>query len=64
MKITNTRSEDSVERTTNNDLTEDDKNKLIKIFEPKNINITHHLKQLRNKANGQETNTVQMKNTD
>ena len=35
MKITNIRSEDLVERTTNNDLTEDDKNKLIDMFKPK-----------------------------
>ena len=45
MKITNIRSEDLVERTTNNDLTEDDKNILIEISKPKNVNITHHLKQ-------------------
>ena len=35
MKITNIRSEDSVYRTTNNDLTEDDNNILVEIFKPK-----------------------------
>ena len=35
MKVTNIRSEDLVERTTNNDLTEDDKNKLFEICKPK-----------------------------
>ena len=35
MKIANFRSEDLVERTTNNDLTEDDKDKLIEMFKPK-----------------------------
>ena len=34
MNITNIRSEDLVERITNNDLTEDDKNKLIEFVEP------------------------------
>ena len=62
MKITNIRSEDLVERITNNDLTEDDKNILTKILKPKNINITHHLKQLRNKTNGEDTDTAQMNN--
>ena len=40
MKITNTRSEDLVERTNNNGLTEDDKNILIDFFNPRNISIT------------------------
>ena len=35
MKITNIRSEDLVERITNNDLTKDDTNKLIEMFKPK-----------------------------
>ena len=35
MKITSIRSEDLVYRTTNNDLTEDDKNILIEVFKPK-----------------------------
>ena len=35
MKITSFRSEDLVERVINNDLTEDDKNELIEIFQPK-----------------------------
>ena len=35
MKITNTRSEDLVERIINNGLTEDDKNILVEIFKPK-----------------------------
>ena len=34
MKITNIRSEDLVEIITNNDLTEDDKDKLIEVFKP------------------------------
>ena len=46
MKITNIRSEDLVERITNNDLTEDDKRLYqLKCLNPKTINITHHLKQ-------------------
>ena len=45
MKITTIRSEDLVERTINNGLTEDDKNILIEILNPRNINITHRLKQ-------------------
>ena len=36
MKVTNIRSEDLVERTINNDLTEDDKRKVIELFKPKN----------------------------
>ena len=35
MKITNIRSEDLVERIINNDLTEDDTNRLSESFEPK-----------------------------
>ena len=35
MKITNIRSEDLVEITTNNDLNDEDKHKLIELFKPK-----------------------------
>ena len=38
MKITNIRSEELVNIISNNNLTEDDKNKLIKIFTPKKSN--------------------------
>jgi len=41
MKITNIRSEDLVNRITNNNLTEDDKNILIEIFTPKKYNNKH-----------------------
>ena len=61
VKITSIRFEDLVYRIINNDLTEDDKNILIEISKPKNTNITHRLKQQRNKANGEDTNIVQMK---
>ena len=37
MKITNIRSEDLVERITNNDLTEGDRNTLIEAFKPPKI---------------------------
>ena len=64
MKITNIRSEDLVERITNNDLMKMIQINYLKCLNPRNINITHHLKQLINKTNGEETNTVQMKNID
>ena len=41
MKITNIRPEDLVNRITNNNLTEDDKNILIEIFTPKKYNNKH-----------------------
>ena len=45
MKITNIRYEDLVEIIIHSVLTEDDKNVLIEKFNPRNINITHRLKQ-------------------
>ena len=44
MRITNTRSEDLVERIINHGITEDDKN-ISGFLNPKSINITHRLKQ-------------------
>ena len=64
MKITNTRCEDLVERTINNGLAEGDKTYYLKSLNPKGINITLRVEQLRNKTNGEETNIVQMKNID
>ena len=64
MKITNIRSEDLVYRITNNGLTEDDKKYKLKYLNQRNINITHRLKQLKSKTNGDETNTAQMNNID
>ena len=42
MKITNIRSEDLVNRITNNNLTEDDKHILKEIFTPKKYNNDKH----------------------
>ena len=44
MKITNIRSEELVNRISNNNLTEDDKIKLIEIFTPKKINNNNKTK--------------------
>ena len=50
MKITNIRFEDLVERTTNNDLIEDDKNILIEIFEPQKYKHNPSLETLKKQS--------------
>ena len=64
MKITNIRSEDLVERTYNNDLTDDDKYILTETVKPKKYKHNPSPETVRNKANGEETNTTPMKNID
>ena len=65
MKITNSRSEDLVERITDNDLTEDDKNILVEMFKPKKYKHNPSLETVKKQSEwrrNKETNTTPMKN--